>query len=155
MGKSIAGALVGLISMFVASLIIILPLCFVIGTSGILEPETFAPTTIWLAILLVTGGLAWFLGGVITKVIAKDNLGTYILIGIIVLLSSLPLLSQSEPDLSKMPKPTMEMSPLMAISWSQINAPDWLKFVSPLISILGAFLGGIDRSIKTPKTQED
>lgn len=51
MGRGIAGAVVGFISTIVVSAIIVIVLAFIIGTSGILEPETFAPTTTWLAIL--------------------------------------------------------------------------------------------------------
>lgn len=124
------------------------------GTSSIVEPETYAPTGMWLGVSLVVGGLSYTIGGWIGRKIGRANMASYVLMGIVAVLTAISFATSAEPDTSKMPAPKMNMNAFNAMFWAGINAPGWLKVASPIVSLIGIALGGLSKEEHKPSQDQ-
>jgi ABC-type Na+ efflux pump permease subunit len=147
MGRIIGGVVVGFIAAIVAVVILSLILVFVLGTGNIVMPETYEPTTIYMAVMLILGVAVHFLGSAIARAIAKDKKSLYFYVGIIVALGVWGILAAGgdKTPPPNMPEPSMDMNPFIASFYAQLNSPKWMVFASPVVGIVGALLGGMSK----------
>lgn len=150
MGRIIGGVLVGFIGAIVVSAILGIAMLFILGTPGIVEPETYAPTSVYLGITLALGVLAHYLGSAIARAIGKDPRTMYYYMGLVVVLSviGIAMAGKQAPVPDSIPKASMDMSPFIASFYAQRSFPVWFAYASPVVALLGAYLGGMGKSEK-------
>lgn len=147
MGRIIGGVVVGFLAAIVAVIFLSVVFSFVLGTANMVQAETYEPTTIYLAVLLVLGVAAHFLGSAIARAIGKDKKAMFFYMGLLVILGVLGVaMSGGEPTIpDTMPKPSMDMSPFIASFYAQLNSPKWMDFAGIAAGLLGALLGGMSK----------
>jgi len=150
MGRIIGGVVVGLIGSWIAAVVLVMVLGSVLGADGIRDATSKAPTTTWLAVMLVVTGATAYLGGAIARAIGKDKKAAYIFMGLIAALTIVQIVmagSGQKPPEQPMPEnPPAFVQSMIAMGEAQMNSPKWLLFVSPLITLLGIALGGLNKS---------
>ena len=149
MGKIIGGVVVGFITAFLVASILIVALSFVLGTAGIMVPDTWGPTSTFMGVMLVSGLIAHYTGGAIARAIGKDKRAMFGYIALLIAISAFQIISFSggPPELPpNFPTPSMEISPIYALNYAQMNAPAWFGYTMIFVAIIGAFLGSVNRS---------
>lgn len=145
MGRSILGALVGLVASWFTAFVIVMVAGFALGADGIRDAADKSPTMVWLVVMLIVTAVTAYLGGAIARAIGKDKLATLIIMGIVVLLSivGFVMAGQTPPE-QKIPEDTPDwVMTMVAMGEAQQNSPKWLMFVSPIVSLAGLWFGGI------------
>lgn len=145
MGRSILGALVGFVASWLAAIIIVMVAGIALGADGIRNAADKSPTMVWLVVMLIVTGVTAYLGGAIARAIGKDKRATLVLMGIVVVISILSIaMAGNPPPQQEMPdNPPAWMQSMIAMGEAQQNSPQWLMFLSPIISLAGLWLGGI------------
>lgn len=148
MGRSIGGFFVGLISGFVVAAILGLILMFAVGTKGMVQGEDYGPTTIWIFASLGMGLIWTYAAAAIARLVSKNKLSTYFLLGLMIVLSIWGIVAgmgEKPPIPEQMPEPSMEMQPWIANFYAQRGMPTWFAFASSFVAILGICLGGFNK----------
>lgn len=148
MGRIIGGIAVGIVGGFIARTILVIVLAFVLGTGKMLEADSLGnvqPTTMFLGLLLVVAAVIAYICGAVARTIGKDRKTVPIYGGLVVLWFAANIAMMSAADLSKMPKPTLEMSPMEAVQGIGLILPSWYLPVNCLAVLVGIALGGLNK----------
>jgi hypothetical protein len=148
MGRSIGGFFVGLISGLVVATILGLVLMFAVGTKGMVQGENYEPTMLWILASLAMGLIWTYAAAAIARLVSKNKLSTYFLLGLILILSIWGIVSgmgEKPPVPEQMPEPSMDMQPWIANFYAQRGMPAWFAFASSFAAILGTCLGGFNK----------
>lgn len=148
MGRSIGGFFVGLIAgIFVVSILGLI-LMFAIGTKGMVEGDNYGPTMVWILASLAMGLIWTYAAAAIARLISKNKLSTYFLLGLMVILSIWGIVAgmgEKPPIPEQIPEPSMDMQPWIANFYAQRGMPSWFTFASAIVSIAGICLGGFNK----------
>ncbi|MBR9990053.1 MAG: hypothetical protein KFH98_09870 [Gemmatimonadetes bacterium] len=139
MGRLIGGVLLGYVTIaFVV--FAALSLAYVaVGTDGAFRPGVFDVSPLWMAISIVVGFGAAFLGGVIARRIVRDGLGPKILAGVIVFLGVvMALTAGGAAEVAGVR--TESIGTFEAMQFAQ--TPFWMMLLNPVIGAIGVLLGG-------------
>ena len=143
--RSILAAVVGYIAMVVVVLAGIALAWAVLGGSGAFAGEGPKPSTAWIAMNLVGGFLAAFVGSLVALKIGRSARAVKILIGLLLVLGVVSAVTANSVYEKREPvgKPVAEMS--FREAGQHAKQPAWYNWVIPLVGVAGACLGGRSR----------
>lgn len=146
MGRSIGGAVVGIISYIVIAAIINIALMFILGADGIID-EDRNPSSIFLISSIVLAFGISYMGAAIARAIAKDKMGVYIFGGFVALIVVYSVIAQGSAEMPEADPRTPEN--IQAFSEAAFdasaNSPGWTSIVSILMTLAGVALGGFKK----------
>src|SRR5437773_528823 len=137
--KSIVGVIVGYIVMAIFGFAVFTCAYLGLGVDRVFEPESYAVSTVWIAIMLAVALIGGILGGLTCVAISKSKGACtafaviIFVLGIVVAIPAMMKERTSEARSGDVPN-------LQAMSMAQ--NPTWLLLLSPAISAAGVLLGG-------------
>jgi len=134
-GLAVIGAY---IVMFVVMFVVFTGAYVILGTDGAFKPDSFEPSTVWIAISLVVGFLAAILGGWICTKISPSMGALMGLIVVIIVLGALQVVAatMAEPPGAR----DADLSNMEAMM--QAVMPLWVAAANIVVGVVGVFLGG-------------
>lgn len=149
MGRSIGGAVVGLITYSAGMAILAIVLMFILGAEGIVDSDK-NPTTMWLVSGSVLVLVVSYLGSAVARAIGKDKLAVFIFGGIMILLGIVGMFTSGSGEPPEIDPQTPESVKAFveageAAYYAGANAPSWSPFASLLFAIIGIALGGLKK----------
>lgn len=145
--KSILGVIVGYIVMAIFAFAVFTCAYLGLGVDRVFEPESYAVSTVWIAIMVAVALIGGILGGLICAVISKSKGACMVFaiivfaLGIIVAIPAMTKEHTSEPRSGDVPN-------LQAMSMAQ--NPTWLLLLNPVLGAAGVLLGGRMKKIPAP-----
>jgi hypothetical protein len=144
--KSILGVIVGYIVRFIFGLGVVACAYFALGVEGIFEPESYAFSTIWLAIIVAVELISGIIGGLICAAISKSK-GACMAFAIIVLAIGLiwgiPAVMKEHPSAVR----SSDVTILQAMPLAQ--PPTWMLLLNPVLGAVGVMLGARMKKLPT------
>ena len=141
MARSIIGVIVGYIVMFILHVAAFMTIYTVMGPDWSFKPASYQASTRWIvtgfAVLLITGIIA----GLVCALIAKGGKAPMVLAGVILVLGlTLTAVANSMNPADPNEVRTGNVPNMEAMSKAQ--NPTWVIFLGPVISAVGAAIGG-------------
>lgn len=139
MGRTIAGVLVGYVVMALVVFAVFSLAYMAMGADRAFQPGSYAPSTVWVAVSLVVGFLAAFVGGRVCAAIAKDPRAVTALAVVVVVLGivfAVPVMTRKEG-----PGPRTDTVGNME-AMQRAQTPLWLALLTPLVGVAGVMVGG-------------
>ena len=136
--KSIVGVIVGYLVMFVFGFAVVFCAYLGLGVDRIFEPESYAVSTVWIAILVAVSLIGGILGGLTCAAISKSK-GACTAFAVIVLAFGLlgGFIAMNKEHASE--ARAGDVSSVVAMS--KAENPTWLLLLNPVISAAGVLLG--------------
>ena len=146
MGRSIGGALVGLVSFAIIAGIFSVVLMFVLGADGLVDSDR-NPSTIWLVSSLVLALGISYLGAAITRAVGKDKMAVYLFGGVVLAYTAYQLVMQGNAEQPEIDPNTPEnmKAVMQAMFDAASNSPGWLSIASLALTVVGIALGGFQK----------
>jgi MFS family permease len=141
MARSIIGVIVGYVVMFILHVAAFMTIYTVMGPDWSFKPASYQASTRWIVtgfiVLLITGIIA----GLVCALIAKGGKAPMVLAGVILVLGlALTALANSMNPADPHEVRTGNVPNMEAMSKAQ--NPTWVIFLGPVISAVGAVIGG-------------
>jgi hypothetical protein len=136
--KSIAGIVVGYIVMALFAFATFTAAYFGLGVDRVFEPDTYAISTVWIALMIVITLVGGILGGLTCAAISKSRT-TGLVFAVIVFVISFAV---ALPNIMKDHTPVArsgDVPNLQAMSMAQ--PPSWLCILNPILAGVGVLMG--------------
>ncbi|MCH7903087.1 MAG: hypothetical protein IH944_00810 [Armatimonadetes bacterium] len=143
MGRNIGGGCVGCLAYFLISSIIVLAIAFILSAEGVIDTETKAPTSAFLAVLAVVTALAAYLAGAITRAISKSPIAVYVVAGLLTIVALYQVFNEPNPAQLEQLE-TLGDSWFAAVQYASLNSPTWFGIVTLLLMLAGFAIGGLN-----------
>ena len=144
--RAILGVIVGYLVMaglvmglFVASFL-------ALGAEKLLQPGSFSPSNLWLALSFVISLLAATVGGVVCVVVSRSRKPPFVLAGLIFVFGLLMALFLP-PKMNEPPK-TREGDVKIGDAM-QGEQPTWVAWLTPIVGACGVLVGGRWKVVKS------
>ncbi len=140
MGRVIGGVVLGYIAMFAAVFLALTVIYLLMGADNAFQPESFAPSMIWLVIMTIVSFGAAVLGGLVCARIAPNSrapIGLVVLVVVMGLISAAGSFQAPDPDVSTVRDGKLgNMEAMM-----QARTPAWVAILNPVIGAVGVMVG--------------
>lgn len=136
--KAILAVVVGYIVMAILAFAIFTCAYLALGADRVFEPEGYAASTLWMAIMVAVSLLLGLLGGWICAAISKSKRTCQVFAGIVLalgLLSAVVTMMKEHPDAVR----SGDVSNIQAMQMTQ--TPAWLCLLNPALAAAGVLLG--------------
>jgi hypothetical protein len=144
--KSIVGVIVGYIVMMVFGFAVFTCAYLGLGVDGVFEPNSYAISTVWIAILIATGLVGGILGGLTCAAISKSK-GACTAFAVIVfaltLIGSFVAMRKEHTSEAR----AGDVSKMEAML--KAENPTWLLLLNPVISAAGVLVGARMKKLPT------
>ncbi len=142
--KSIVGVIVGYIVMAIFAFVVFTAAYFALGVDRVFEPDSYAVSTLWIALMIAIALIGGLLGGVICAAISKSYTACVVFAVLVFVAGVLVAL----PNMKERPSVVRsgDVPNLQAMQLAQ--PPVWLCFLNPALGAVGVLLGG--RKAKNP-----
>jgi hypothetical protein len=141
MARSIIGVIVGYVVMFILHVAAFMTIYTVMGPDWSFKPASYQASTRWIvtgfAVILIAGIIA----GLVCALIAKGGKAPMVLAGVILVLGlALTAVARSKRSVDAHELRSGNVPNMEAMSKAQ--NPTWVIFLGPVISAVGAAIGG-------------
>ncbi|HEX7516611.1 MAG TPA: hypothetical protein VF345_04925 [Chthoniobacterales bacterium] len=136
--KSILAVIVGCIVMFIVGFGIVTCAGLGLGVEGAFQPESYAFSTLWLAIMVAVHLIGGIIGGLICAIISKSKGACMVFAGIIFalgMITAIPVAMKEHPSAVR----SGDVTILQAMSMAQ--TPTWILLLNPVLGAVGVLLG--------------
>lgn len=140
MVRNISGVVVGYLVMFVFIFVSFTALYFILGADGAFEVESYEVSVLWIVISFILSIFAALLGGLVCKIISKNQKAVFILAGLVFVLGiilAVPALSESTNEVIEMRKSNVDNFEAM----QKAQQPPYVALLNPIIGAFGVILG--------------
>lgn len=134
--RNILAAIVGYIAIVAVLFALSSLLWLMLGPSRAFHPGTWEVAAGWILGSIGIGFVGAYIGGRVCARVAQDAKGAMILIGILVVLGVVSALIPVEVATGPRPDDVSMMEATMSAS-----QPAWLKWLNPVIGVVGVWLG--------------
>lgn len=135
--KSIVGVVVGYIVMFMFASAAFAGAYFGLGVDRVFEPDSYAISTIWIALLIAIAFLGGLLGGLTCAAISKSHTACVVfavLVFAVGVLIALPTVMKEHTAVVR----SGDVTSLQAMQLAQ--PPSWLCFLNPALGAVGILM---------------
>ena len=108
-----------------------------LGANWSFKPGSWEASPRWLALSIVVGLLAAFLGGLVAQRIDRSGKGALFLMGVIVVMGIGIAIATGTPEAAG---PRTITSPSSFEAMENAVQPRWLEYLNPLVGCIGVFL---------------
>lgn len=142
--KSIVGVIVGYVVMFIFAFVVFTGAYFGLGVDRVFEPDSYAVSTLWIALMIAIALIGGLLGGLTCAAISKSYTACVVFAVIVFVLGVIVAL----PHMKEQPTVVRsgDVPNFQAMQLAQ--PPVWLCFLNPALGAVGVMLGG--RRAKNP-----
>lgn len=142
--KSIVGVIVGYVVMFIFAFVVFTGAYFGLGVDRVFEPDSYAVSTLWIALMIAIAFIGGLLGGLTCAAISKSYTACLVFAAIVFALGVIVAL----PHMKEQPTVVRsgDVPNFQAMQLAQ--PPVWLCFLNPALGAVGVMLGG--RRAKNP-----
>jgi hypothetical protein len=143
--KSIVGVVVGYIVMFIFASAVFAAAYFGLGVDRVFEPDSYAVTPLWIALMIAIAFIGGLLGGLTCAAISKSHTACVVfavLVFVAGVLVHLPTVMKEHTAVVR----SGDVTGFQAMQLAQ--PPSWLCFLNPALGALGILLAA--RRTKNP-----
>ena len=141
MGRAIIGVVAGYIVMFVVVFVLLTGLYLALGADGAFQEGSFAPSMLWILLMLVVGLAAAIGGGLVCAKIAPGSrapMALAIVVLVLGLLMSIGAFLPPDPELPTVRSADMSSTEAMMAA----RTPAWVALLNPIVGAIGVTIGG-------------
>ena len=141
MVRSVVGAIVGYILMFILQIIAFMSIYTIMGADWSFKPGSYQASTAWTAMQFTVILVTTIIAGLICAVIAKSGKGPLFLAGMVLVFG----LALGVASMTMRPADTHEVRTASVPNMEEIQKarhPAWLIFMGPIIGAVGVMIGG-------------
>ena len=143
--KSIVGIIVGWVVMALFGFATFTAAYLGLGVNRVFAPESYAVSTVWIALMIAITLIGGILGGLTCAAISKSKTTCLVFAGIIFVLSLIMAL----PNIMKEHPATVRSGDVPNLEAMQLaQTPAWLCVLNPVLGAVGVLLGA--RMKKSP-----
>lgn len=140
MFRSIAGVIVGYITLAAVVFVAFSLMYAVLGVDGAYKPGSWEVSTTWVVASLAVGVVAALLGGLVCRLISRRSRGAVVALAVLVAaLGAVEIAVQLGKERPTEARPDdVPMFEAAQQSWQ----PTWVVFANPVIGVVGVLIGG-------------
>ena len=113
------------------------------SAEGVIDMETKASTSAFLAVLAVVTGLTAYIAGAITRAISKSPIAVYVVARLLTIVGLFQSFNEpSEAQLEQLE--SLGDSWFAAVQYASSNAPMWFGLVTTVLLLAGFAVGGLN-----------
>ncbi len=142
--RALLGALVGYIATGAVVVVSLSAAYLALGADRAFEPESWAPSLLWVGLMLFLGAVAALLGGRVSRKIGGEK-SPLVLAGVVLVLGGLSAAANvvREPPADRPATRVEDVGGSEAMVYA--DQPLWFAIANPLVAVVGVLLGGRDR----------
>ncbi len=136
--RTVLAPLAGYLTMGLAVFLLFTGSYLLLGAEGSFKPGSWEPSNTWLAIGVVVGLSAAFLGGTVAQLIDRTGRGSWILIGFVAVLGLITAIF-AYINFPEAIEPRTIAVPSSIDAMNGAISPLWMEFLNPILGCAGIY----------------